>query len=55
MDGKEPEKLKRIVSTMVNQYIDLASINDKIIALAFSQLFLEGSIDPEVKKWVKHN
>lgn len=53
MDGNDPERLKRIVSTMLNQYIDLNAINNKIISLAFTQLFLEGKIEPEVKKWAE--
>ncbi|MBT2559828.1 hypothetical protein J7E50_18055 [Pedobacter sp. ISL-68] len=53
MDGKDPERLKRLVSTMTNQYIDLGRIDDKIISLAFTQLFLEGKIEPEVKKWAE--
>lgn len=53
MDDKDPERLKRIVNTMYNQYIDLNAIDNKVIALAFSQLFLEGQIEPEVKKWAE--
>ncbi|MDC8099779.1 hypothetical protein [Chryseobacterium rhizosphaerae] len=53
LDGKDPERLRRIVNTMHNQYIDLNAIDNEVIALAFSQLFLEGRIEPEVKKWAE--
>ncbi|RMZ58049.1 hypothetical protein D1632_17310 [Chryseobacterium nematophagum] len=53
MDGNDPEKLKSIVDTMNNKYVDLNTINNKVIALAFSQLFLEGHIESEVKKWAE--
>ncbi|RKF37135.1 hypothetical protein BCY89_05650 [Sphingobacterium siyangense] len=53
LDGKNPERLRRIVNTMHNEYIDLNAINNKVIALAFSQLFLEGKIEPEVKIWAE--
>ncbi|UKB85674.1 hypothetical protein LF887_08640 [Chryseobacterium sp. MEBOG06] len=53
MDGKDPERLRRIVDTMQNQYIDLNAIDNKVIALAFSQLFLEGKIEPQVKEWAE--
>jgi hypothetical protein len=36
---------------MLNKYIDLNAINNMVISLAFTQLFLEGHIEPEVKKW----
>lgn len=53
MDGKDSERLTRIVRTMRNEYIDLNMIDNMIISLAFSQLFLEGKIDPEVKLWAE--
>lgn len=53
MDGKSPDKLKAVVNTMRYNYVDLNTIDEKVISLAFSQLFLEGSIDPEVKKWAE--
>lgn len=53
MDGKDSERLTRIVRTMHNEYIDLNMINNMIISLAFSQLFLEGKIEPDVKKWAE--
>lgn len=53
IDGENPEKLKTIVSTMRNNYIDLNSIDEIVISLAFSQLFLEGRIEPDVKKWAE--
>lgn len=53
LDGKDPEKLRNIVNTMLNKYIDLNAIDNMIISLAFTQLFLEGRIEPEVKKWAE--
>lgn len=54
MDGKNPENLKKFVNdAMPHQYISLNAINNMIISLAFSQLFLEGRIEPEVKKWAE--
>lgn len=53
LDGSDPEKLKNVVDSMVNQYLGLNSINNSIISLAFAQLFLEGRIEPEVKKWAE--
>lgn len=53
LDGKDTEKLKKIVDTMLNKYIDLNAINNMVISLAFTQLFLEGHIEPEVKKWAE--
>ncbi|RKO70762.1 hypothetical protein D7322_15960 [Sphingobacterium puteale] len=38
---------------MANPYIDINAINNSIISLAFSQLFREGRIEPEVKKWAE--
>ena len=51
--GNDPEKLKGIVDTMVNKYIDLNAINNIVISLAFSQLFLDGRIEREIKKWAE--
>lgn len=51
--GADTERLKRITSTMLNQYVDLNAINNKMISLAFAQLFLEGRIEPEVKNWAE--
>jgi hypothetical protein len=53
LEGKNPEKLKKIVDTMLNKYIDLNAINNMVISLAFTQLFLEGHIETEVKKWAE--
>ncbi|QIH34482.1 hypothetical protein [Sphingobacterium sp. DR205] len=53
LDGSDPKKLKSIVNTMQNQYISLNNINIIVISLAFSQLFLEGRIEPEVKRWAE--
>ncbi|ATN05591.1 hypothetical protein CRN76_09345 [Chryseobacterium indologenes] len=53
MDGKNPVALKAVVSAMRNNYIDLNTIDEKVISLAFTQLFLEGRIEPEVKKWAE--
>ncbi|CAA7389949.1 hypothetical protein [Chryseobacterium fistulae] len=53
IDGNDPEKLKGIVDTMVNKYIDLNAINNIVISLAFSQLFLDGRIEREIKKWAE--
>jgi uncharacterized protein YfeS len=40
---------------MLNKYIDLNAINNMVISLAFTQLFLEGHIEPEVKKWARQH
>ncbi len=53
LDGTNAERLKTIVSTMRNNYVDLNYIDEIVISLAFSQLFLEGRIEPEVKKWAE--
>ena len=53
LDGSNTERLKTIVSTMRNNYVDLNYIDELVISLAFSQLFLEGRIEPEVKKWAE--
>lgn len=53
MDGKDIAKLQNIVNAMLNKYIDLNAINSNIIALAFSQLFLEGHIESKVKRWAE--
>lgn len=53
VDGRDVGKLQDIVSTMLNKYIDLNAINNDIIALAFSQLFLEGQIESKVKRWAE--
>lgn len=53
LDGSNTERLKTIVSTMRNNYVDLNYIDEIVISLAFSQLFLEGRIEPEVKKWAE--
>ncbi|MDH6254184.1 uncharacterized protein YfeS [Chryseobacterium sp. H1D6B] len=51
MDGKNPEKLKSLVNTMRNNFVDLNAIDNIVISVAFSQLFLDGRIEPEVKNW----
>ena len=36
-----------------NKYFDIYSIDNTVISLAFSQLFLTGNIEPEIKKLAK--
>lgn len=53
LDGSDTNRLHRIVDTMTNKYVDLNMINQMIISLAFSQLFLSGKIEPEVQKFAE--
>lgn len=53
VDGSEKTKLTRIVDEMHNKYIDLNAIDNMLISLAFTQLFLEGHIQSEVKVWAE--
>jgi len=53
VDGTDVKKLNGIVDQMRDNYVDLNMIDITIISLAFSQLFLEGYIQPEVKIWAE--
>lgn len=53
LDGSNMLVLSKIVDSMPNQFIGLNSIDNMLISLAFSQLFLEGRIQPEVMKWAE--
>jgi len=46
-------QLNQIVNKMHNQYVDLNNIDNMIISLAFTQLFIEGKIQSDVKKWAE--
>ena len=52
-DTKNPRKLFLTVDKMPNKYFDIYSIDNTVISLAFSQLFLTGNIEPEIKKLAK--
>ncbi|WP_312074871.1 hypothetical protein [Chryseobacterium sp.] len=47
---KDKELVKKHVEKMTNQYVDLNRIDNEIISLAFTQLFLSGKIESEVKE-----
>ncbi|WPO84596.1 hypothetical protein SD427_18890 (plasmid) [Chryseobacterium sp. JJR-5R] len=53
LTSNDSEKLKEIVNSMPNQYVELNAINNTVISLAFAQLFLEGKVDPKVKEWAE--
>jgi uncharacterized protein YfeS len=46
----EKEIVQKNVQKMTNQYLDLNRIDNEIISLAFTQLFLHGKIEHEVKE-----
>lgn len=46
----EKEMVQQNVQKMNNQYLDLNRIDNEIISLAFTQLFLDGKIESEVKQ-----
>ena len=52
-DTKNPKKLILTVDKMPNKYYDINSIDNTVISLAFSQLFLSGNIDTEIKTLAK--
>ena len=52
-DTKNPKKLISTVDKMPNKYYDINYIDNTVISLAFSQLFLSGNIDAEIKKLAK--
>jgi uncharacterized protein YfeS len=53
VNGDDPNKLKGTVDLMRNRYVDLNAIDSMLISLAFTQLFLHGHIQPEVKIWAE--
>ncbi len=46
----EKEMVQKNVEKMTNQYVDLNRIDNEVISLAFTQLFLHGKIEGEVKE-----
>ena len=51
--SNDKQKLINDVDKMPNQYIDLNWIDNTVISLAFTQLFLEGKVDKDVKELAK--
>ncbi|MBD3907097.1 hypothetical protein NAL32_20495 [Chryseobacterium sp. Ch-15] len=51
--SNDKQKLINDVDKMSNQYIDLNWIDNTVISLAFTQLFLEGKVDKDVKELAK--
>ncbi|TXF79223.1 hypothetical protein [Chryseobacterium sp.] len=52
-DAKDPRQLLLNVDKMPNKYDDINSIDNTVISLAFTQLFIGGNIDPEIKHLAK--
>ena len=52
-DAKNSKKLMLIVDKMPNKYYDVNSIDNTVISVAFTQLFITGKIESEIKNLAK--